>query len=242
MLRFLNDTYIPMDPEAEAAIAVLLVVYLGIFFVLFAVAIATYILQGLALYKMASRRGINNPWLAWVPVGATWIMGSLSDQYQYVAKGKTTNRRKILLVLGVGSVVAYFVAVVFGFLSALIPPIAFISLFLGLAMSVASIAMSVFTYIALYDIYASADPGNASLYLILSIFVSITQPIFVFICRNKDGGMPPRKTAPVAEPVVEEAPIVEETPVTDEGFALPEEFVEEPAETEAEQETAEPAE
>ena len=46
-------------------------------------------------------------------------------------------------------------------------------------------------YIALYKVYKSCTPKNATLYLVLSIVVSVTQPFFVFFSRNKDEGMPP---------------------------------------------------
>ena len=61
-----------------------------------------------------------------------------------------------------------------------------------------SIAVTVIMYIALYDLYRSCDPANGLMYLLLSIFVSITMPIFIFVCRNKELGMPPRKQDPAA--------------------------------------------
>ena len=61
--------------------------------------IVNYIFQGLTLSTVARRRGINNPWLAWVPVGNVWMLGCISDQYRYVAKGQVKNRRKTMLVL-----------------------------------------------------------------------------------------------------------------------------------------------
>ncbi len=54
----------------------------------------TYVLQALSLYSIAKRRGIGKPWLSWIPVANTWILGSISDQYQYVVKGKVRNKRK----------------------------------------------------------------------------------------------------------------------------------------------------
>ena len=55
---------------------------------------------------------------------------------------------------------------------------------------VLSVLYAVFYYIALYDIYRSCEPGNATLYLVLSIFVGLSQPVFLFLCRNKDDGFP----------------------------------------------------
>ena len=52
------------------------------------VGLALYVLRAVGLYKLAKNRAIRCAWLAWVPVASDWILGSVSDQYQYVVKGK----------------------------------------------------------------------------------------------------------------------------------------------------------
>ena len=69
------------------------------------VAVLVYILQALALYAIAQRRGIKKPWLAWIPVVNVWILGSVSDQYQYVVKRQVKNKRKVLLGLNIAMAV-----------------------------------------------------------------------------------------------------------------------------------------
>jgi hypothetical protein len=64
-------------------------------------------------------------------------------------------------------------------------------------MIAATIAMYVIRYMALYNVYRSLDPGNAVLFLVLSILFSPTEPFFLFFNREKDLGMPPRKQKPV---------------------------------------------
>lgn len=63
--------------------------------------VLVYVLQALALYTIAKRREIKKPWLAWVPVANVWILGSISDQYQYVVKRQVKNKRKVLLGLNI---------------------------------------------------------------------------------------------------------------------------------------------
>ena len=70
-------------------------------FVVLACFVVMYVFQSIGLYTIAKRRGIANPGLAWVPVAYSWILGSVSDQYQYVVRGKVCNRRKILLGLAI---------------------------------------------------------------------------------------------------------------------------------------------
>ena len=60
-------------------------------FVVLACFVVMYVFQSIGLYTIAKRRGIANPGLAWVPVAYSWILGSVSDQYQYVVRGKVCN-------------------------------------------------------------------------------------------------------------------------------------------------------
>lgn len=178
--------------------------------------LALYVTKSFGLYAIAKRRRIRNPWLAWIPIGDQWILGSISDQYRYVVKGKTRNRRKAILwltvathILAVAYYLGYFVGlfhlalsgntgVVFGAMSAgllVVVPVAVIA--------------GVIRYCAVYDLYLSCDPDNAVLYLVLNILAfDITYPLFLFLCRKKDLGMPPRKDEiPVAQ--VEDVPMEE---------------------------------
>ena len=59
-----------------------------------------------------------------------------------------------------------------------------------------ALAKTILGLMALYDIYASCDPQNATVYLVLSIFFKFLRPIFLFVIRDGDRGMPPRKTQP----------------------------------------------
>ena len=173
--------------------------------------IAGYVLTALALYTIARRRGLRNPWLAWIPVADSWLLGSLSDQYRYVLKGEHRSKRKILLFFRVLITIMWISLM--GLLANLFFH-AFASMFWGsmnddqifqilhqamnllvlcLPLIGISIAYAVFRYMALYDIYKSLDPENCVLFLVLSILFGITEPFFLFFSREKDGGMPPRK-------------------------------------------------
>ena len=45
-------------------------------------AIVSYVLLAWGLFTIAKRRGINKPWLAWIPVVNVWMLGCISDQYR----------------------------------------------------------------------------------------------------------------------------------------------------------------
>lgn len=176
--------------------------------------IAGYVLSALAFYAIARRRGLNHPWLAWIPVVNCWLLGSVADQYRYVVKGENKSKRKVLLTLSIlKGVFALAVAVAAvtmlggaigtvgrGYyfepedllLTQMLGPVLTI---LGLALPLAgvSIAYAVVRYMALYDVYKSLDPSNCVMYLVLSIVFNVTEPFFLFFNRHKDEGMPPRK-------------------------------------------------
>ena len=230
--EYMPDVQASSGVEAGAVAGVFMGILMAFYFVMIAMGIVFYILQSLGVYTMAKRRGIRKPWLAWIPMGDVWIIGSLSDQYQYVKMGKVTNRRKVLLILYI--LVLAVVALIFGSMISAMVNIAlsndgaavmgFGGMMLGyLGIFATSIVMLVFEYIALYDIFRSCSPDNSVLYLVLSILFPVTLPFFLFFNRNKDEGMPPRK-----QPVVEQLPeeICEET--------LAEQIVEEPVEEVAE--------
>ena len=184
---------IPVEmTEDFGAIAVgFLVLFLLVYLIFFGVAVLMYVFHALSLHSVAKRRGILNPWLAWIPIGDMWIMGSISDQYQYLVKGKIRKRRYVLLGIGI----AIFAGCILFTVSALlmpifldtvpvVPTVIFTFVFLALV-----ILIWVYFYMAQYDFYRSCDPGNAVAFLVVGIFFDFLQPIFQFACRRKDLGM-----------------------------------------------------
>lgn len=179
-----------------------------------ALCLGGYVLQSLALHSIARRRCIRHPWLAWVPVGDIWILGSISDQYQYVVKRQICNKRKVMLWLGIAAVAATLLMVALlagvigstvdfsmGYQSAGQLAGDLVGGLFGIGSAVVAIcglavALMVFRCICLYDLYRSCNPSKKILYLLLSIFFDFLQPVFMFLCRNKELGMPPRKVVP----------------------------------------------
>lgn len=180
------------------------------------ISIALYVLSSLGLYTIAQRRCLNHPWLAWIPVARVWLLGSLSDQYRYVTRRQTSSRRKILLVLDILSAVlkvillicvialaGQIITAVFSAYSIDSVITSLLSTLIGLLgllvpLAAVSIAYTIVRFMALYDVYKSLDPGNCTLFLVLSILFPVTEPFFLLCNRNKDLGMPPRRPAPAS--------------------------------------------
>lgn len=205
-MNFYSDPYFMEDLMITLVPALISGVPSGLF------SIVCYVLSSLALYTLATRRGIRKAWLSWIPVLNVWIWGSLSDQYRYVVKGQIKSKRKILLILNlinfvIGLIVTGLVTFVVVqaaveilggnsnhmILNLITGPVIAAAGF-GLLMAGVGIASLIIRYVALYDIYTSVDPGNNVLFLVLSIVFRVTEPFFLFFNRNKDLGMPPRKS------------------------------------------------
>ena len=147
-----------------------------------------YVLTAVSLMSIADRRGVQLPWLAWIPGIRFYLMGCISDQYQAIVRGKNKNKRTALLLLTL-FLLAAFCAMHFaapnGAQEKLLP---FLLIFVPAWIACA--ALVVILFIVLHDIYVSCDPKNAVLFLVLSIVLPITQPVFLFLCRKKDLGFP----------------------------------------------------
>ena len=63
------------DETYVAAVMLLLWFVLGIVLLC---CLVGWILSSVGLYKVAKRRGIRNAWLAWIPIGSEWVLGSVS--------------------------------------------------------------------------------------------------------------------------------------------------------------------
>ena len=181
-----------MDEEVMMVLGVMLVI-LGIVLVL---GLAIWILRSVSLHKIAKRRGIRHAWLAWLPIGREWVLGSVSDQYQHLVQGKITARRRILLILEVACIVvgivyvattamAEIMAVADGSVGGVLLAVGIpYLLFLGVY-----VATMVFFHICNFDLYRSCNPRNAVAFLVLGIVLPVCQPFFYFACRKKDLGM-----------------------------------------------------
>lgn len=148
----------PSDGGAFALLAVF-----GAFAFLFVIiGIVLYILASLGLYKMAMNAGIENPWLAWIPIANIYILARLIKTLRIADKEVP----KLEYVLPGG---ALAVAILGG-----IPLIG----------TLLSLAYAILIFFALHKLFKMYRPQSATLWLILSIILSFMGPIFIFMMRN----------------------------------------------------------
>lgn len=174
--------------------------------------VAGYVLLALGLFAIAKRRRLQNAWMAWVPVLNLWLLGCISDQYRYVTAGEQRNRRTLLLFFGIAEAVlkaVLFVGMLWGLGNFLQDIRSFGDLLLrgswkllefagwGLLISSFGAVAAMFKCFALYDLYSSCLPKRKTLFTVLSVLGFVTgadlvPALLVFLCRNKEEGMPPR--------------------------------------------------
>ena len=207
------------EPGAASVIGEVVLVYRVIMLLALMFCAVTYVLCCLGVYTVARRRRIRNPWLAWFPVANLWVLGSISDQYQYLVKGRIKSRRGTLPLLAGLTMLVYLAGAYCVYLSEKngyeTSPVATIPMllaFICVVLFAAGVAVTaVYLYICSYDLFRSCDPDNRKLFLVLSILYPVGLPFILFAIRKRDGGMPPRKQpVPVAEEPIEEPEETEE--------------------------------
>jgi hypothetical protein len=205
--------------EQSEAMLAFMAIYLGfIFLIAMAFGVISYIFSSKGMYAIAKRRGIEKPWLAWVPVGNMWLLGCISDQFRSLAYGEYTNRRRKLLWLNIWTVVSFLLYIGLACAVALCAiahegeiatvGMLLVGIFVGLfvvfyALLALIIVTSVLQYKCYFDLFRSCEPSKSVLYLILSILIGFPLPFFIYSCRNKDLGMPERTQTYTNQPPCE---------------------------------------
>lgn len=167
------------------------------FVVIFGISITMYLFEAFGLYRMGQRLGFKNPWLAFVPVANVYALGKVAEQYVKNDGKPSAKFSKILLTLNIIILAIAVLFVVFAVVAAVLfsnRVAIFIPIILGyLALIGIAIAQSVVYYIALWRIFAIYDNNNATVFLVLSIFISFLYPIFLFVLRNKEPKLTPQE-------------------------------------------------
>lgn len=119
------------------------------------IGIALYIFVAFSLFKLAQKRGVDMPWLAWIPIAQMYIIGKLVK----TVKISTFEIPSLEIVLPVG-MLAYM-------LLSGIPVIGWLI----------SLAYLILMLLTLNNLYKQYVPEQATLYTVLSI-LGIPIPFF----------------------------------------------------------------
>lgn len=163
------------------------------------ISFALYIVRAVGISKMARRVGINNGWLAFVPIAGNYIFGRIAEKYIRKDRRQSGKFGIILTVLN-SFLLLCGICLVFAALKmtgALINDtsdsamsIIGINVFFicAAAFLVCGLALAymIVRFVALWRIYAIFNYQNASMFTVLTYFFSFLEPILIFISRNKE--------------------------------------------------------
>lgn len=149
----------------------------AVIFVLLLLTMAlVYVLQSLALYRMAKNAGFSSPVLAWVPVASSYLLGLLCERASCRRSGKTWKFSVILPVVELLSL--------FGGMNFLWSWNNFsFSLSSGGFLGLVGTAVTAF---ALFNLYWDYAQGRETLYTVLSvIFGGLGQAVILFTLKDR---------------------------------------------------------
>ena len=161
------------DSSGLAALAAIFAA-LGIVLVFLAIiGIVLYIFDSIGRYTMAKNKGLNSPWMAWIPYFRDYLLGDIIGDK--VAFGTfIIPYAKMILVVG-PIVISVLSAATYSDNSAV-----------GVLFTLCAIAFAVYQYGAFYRLYKLYRPDSAVVFLVLSIFFGFLIPIFTFIIRKDE--------------------------------------------------------
>lgn len=188
--------------EAETYSFLAMIGILVVYLILIGIGIVNYVLTSYSLYKIADNRGIKNSWLAWVPFGVNWVIGSICDYFDQL-KGVNRRWRVALLtfsLITLGIITVLYIAAIAIIVAAIVsseePSEAqIISWLIGvyfvvLIELIVALALSVCQTICLYKIFEELAPNKAIKYIILFIIIPIIGAICLFKCKDSLVGVP----------------------------------------------------
>ncbi len=91
-------------------------IILFIYGIILLASIGLYIMQSIAVMKMAKKRNIKNGWLAWIPVASDYMFGKVSEP---TGKGKKTGITLLVLNIVMSVVTVIFAIIMVAFMMVL---------------------------------------------------------------------------------------------------------------------------
>ena len=178
--------------------------------------VVIYIIRSLALMRMASRRGLPKPWLAWIPVGSEYMLGCIYDDIRSQrGVGGFALRTPLATVSAMSWIVniaswAGWMRIINEIISMVSSSSGTFSLedFIYYFSSMTSVSLQILLWLAqlvslvlqalqlffFYTVSQEYLPSNAVIYVALSIFMPFLIPFFLFFMRNKEPYRPHRPT------------------------------------------------
>lgn len=184
------------------AIGFILLIYIAVYLIIcthvgsltVALSLGAYLLQGFGMQGMLRSLGFKKSYYAFLPICNAYALGYIADRNDD-QNGKTKYAKRLLGLSITVLVLALVIVLSIAFLalasaltgrsSALeIPLVMETILVVNVALAVVCIVYTVWFYMALWRVFGLFARKYAVLFLLLSIFVSLSMPIIFFVIRN----------------------------------------------------------
>jgi len=180
-----------MYERLEDTLRILAIAFIVILVLWLVTAVTAYVLNGIALYRMARNAGLPSPGLAWVPVANHYLLGALCERSTYFNTGKEW---KFSVILPIADLLSVFGGnAIAGLASAFAN-----SFYLGYGYNsfdfdlwpmlgnLISLAFVAVMAVALYQLYRDYVPGQEVLYTVLSvIFGGLGRAVLLMVIRDR---------------------------------------------------------
>ena len=231
----LGDYYEPHLFEGLKEVMAIIVPFLLFYGFLLLLALTSYVIRAIAVQRMSKNRGIANGWLAWIPLAMQYQLGEVGGS---IDAGKLKLKKPgiwLILIPIINSVICLtlYVVMILKFVFDIIKigsrsyinesqaVLDFFGSVFGFAFAVAFVIMilSALYYavrgLVLYKIYSYGNlPQKSVLFLLLSLFVPLCEPILLLMNSNKQSltyaaqsEYTPTTEAPTEEPFVMADPL-----------------------------------
>ena len=161
------------------SVGLLAVILIAVFSIVFLIAIVAYVLNALAIFRLAKQQNVENAWMAWIPYAQQFTMGKSAETCDERRGLATKPWGKILLFVSIGAAVA---GALFGgigsFLSVIIPILG--APFTMLA-SLVSWAPLVILYICCWKVFREYFTEPVHIVLLVVSIVLSAQSIILLI-------------------------------------------------------------
>lgn len=133
------------------------------------VGLGFYVLMALGLSGVAKKAGIENSWLAWIPIANLYLMGKIIGTLNLFGK-EINDMEKVLPIVSIVACIA----------SSVLTYIPIVGAILGLVINVALIVFMVNCFYSIYKMYK--DTSNKGSVILSIIFF----PIFLFTIKDAE--------------------------------------------------------
>jgi hypothetical protein len=124
---------------------------IALILILLIIGIISYFLSSIALMRMSQNAGVDEAWLAWIPVGNLYIVGRLIKSIEF--GGKSYDQAEIIL-----------------------PGVCLAGIALGrlaLVGSVVNMGVSLVTFYGFYSLFKCYAPERTTKYMVMSVLLPV---------------------------------------------------------------------